>query len=92
MSNGRTNGKYSTIINYSISCPTELIDAPNHVKDVHLIFEFLDKVVVEVGVQNASNYVVDGKLLGEKHPTIFRTLCTTQYLDLMLEDIGKEPW
>jgi hypothetical protein len=60
----------------------------------------LDEVVVEVGVENvvqviidnASNYVVASKLLEEKHPTIFWTPCVAHYLDLMLEDIGKLEW
>ena len=47
------------------------IDASDKVKDGHLLFQLLDEVVEEVGVanvvqiitDNASNYVLAGKLL-----------------------------
>ena len=54
------------------------MDAFDQVKDAHLLFRLLDDVVEEVGVQNvvqvvinnASNYVATGRLLEDKHPTI----------------------
>jgi len=60
----------------------------------------LDEVVEEVGVanvvqvitDNASNYVLVGKLLEENHRTIFFTPCAAHCIDLMLEDIGKLDW
>lgn len=60
----------------------------------------MDEVVEEVGVanvvqvitDNASNYVLVGKLLEEKHKTIFWTPCAAHCIDLMLEDIGKLEW
>lgn len=55
------------------------VDASNQVKDAQLLFCLLDEVVMEVGVvnvvqvitDNASNYVPRGKMLEEKHPTIW---------------------
>jgi hypothetical protein len=41
---------------------------------------------------NASNYVAEGRMLEEKHPTIWWTLCASHCLDLMFEDIGKIEW
>ena len=63
-------------------------------------FVFWDEVIEEVGVQNvvqvitdnASNYVAAGRMLEEKHPTIWWTPCAAHCLDLMLEDIGKVDW
>ena len=60
----------------------------------------MDQVVEEVGVanvvqiitDNASNYVLAGKLLEEKLKTIFWTTCAAHCIDLMLEDIGKLDW
>ena len=54
-------------------------DASDHVKDANLLFRLLDEVVEEVGetnvvqiiTNNASNYVLVGKMLEEKHKTIF---------------------
>eukprot|EP00253_Pinus_taeda_P034661 PITA_34661 len=76
------------------------VDAFNKVKDGQLLFQLLDEVVEEVGVanvvqvitDNASNYVLVGKLLEEKHRTIFWTPCAAHCIDLMLEDIGKLDW
>ena len=73
------------------------MDASDQVKDAQLLFHILDDVVEEVGVENvvqvitdnASNYVAAGKLLEDKHPTIWWTPCAAHCLDLMLEDIGK---
>jgi hypothetical protein len=43
-------------------------------------------------IDNASNYVVAGRMLEEKLPMIWCTPCETHCLDLLLEDIGKIEW
>jgi hypothetical protein len=76
------------------------VDASDQVKDANLLFCLLDEVVEEVGVQNvvqvitdnAANYVVAGRMLEEKHRTIWWTPCAAHCLDLMLEDIRKIEW
>eukprot|EP00253_Pinus_taeda_P028843 PITA_28843 len=105
MSDGWTNQRNRTIINFLVFCPhgtmfLKSVDASDKVKDGHLLFQLLDQVVEEVGVanvvqiitDNASNYVLAGKLLEEKHKTIFWTPCAAHCIDLMLEDIGKLDW
>jgi hypothetical protein len=105
MSDGWSDGKNRTIINFLVSCPQGTIflrsvDASDRVKDANLLFELLDEIVMEVGVENvvqvitdnASNYVLAGKMLEEKHKTIFWTPCAAHCIDLMLEDIGKQEW
>ena len=105
MSDGWTDTRSRTILNFLIACPKgtmflKSVDASDQVKDAQLLFRLLDEVVEEVGVQNvvqvitdnASNYVAAGKLLEEKHPTIWWTPCAAHCLDLMLEDIGKIEW
>ena len=77
-----------------------LVDASDRVKDGHLLFQILDEVVQEVGVanvvqiitDNASNYVLVGKMLEEKHKTIFWTPCVAHCIDLLLEDSSKIDW
>eukprot|EP00253_Pinus_taeda_P022551 PITA_22551 len=74
--------------------------ASDKAKDGQLLFQLLDEVVEEVGVanvvqvitDNASKYVLAGKLLEEKHRTIFWTPCAAHCIDLMLEDICKLDW
>lgn len=100
-----SDGRSRTILNFLVACPKgtiflKSVDASDQVKDAQLLFHLLDEVVEEVGVQNvvqvitdnASNYVATGRLLEEKHPTIWWTPCATHCLDLMLEDIGKIEW
>ena len=102
MSNGWTDQKGRTLINFLVSFPRGTMffwsrDAFDHVKDVNLLFCLLDEVVEEVGASNvvqiitdnASNYVLAGKMLEEKHKTILWTPCAAHCIDLMLEDICK---
>jgi hypothetical protein len=105
MSDGWTDQGSRTILNFLIACPKgtmflKSVDASDQVKDANLLFRLLDEVVEEVGVQNvvqvitdnAANYVAAGKMLEEKHCTIWWTPCAAHCLDLMLEDIGKIEW
>jgi hypothetical protein len=105
MSDGWTDQRSRTILNFLIACPKgtmflKSVDASDQVKDANLLFCFLDEVVEEVGVQNvvrvitdnAANYVAAGRMLEEKHRTIWWTPCAAHCLDLMLEDIGKIDW
>jgi hypothetical protein len=83
MSDGWTDQRSHTILNFLIACPKgtmffKLVDASDQVKDANLLFRLLDEVVEEVGVQNvvqvitdnAANYVATGRMLEEKHCTI----------------------
>ncbi|KAH6824104.1 hypothetical protein C2S53_004070 [Perilla frutescens var. hirtella] len=63
-----------------------------------VIFEYVDQCIEEVGpdnvvqivTDNASNNMGAAKLLKEKRPTIFWTLCGAHTIDLMLESIAKQ--
>ena len=105
MSDGWTDGKNCTIINFLVACPRGTIflrsvDASDKVKDATLLFELLDDIiqivgehnVVQVITDNASNYVLAGKMLESKYRTIFWTPCVAHCIDLMLENIGKIDW
>ena len=57
--------------------------------------------MLDVGVEHVVQFVSDnassifatvGKLLMEKYPTLFWTPCVADYLDLMLENVGKIEW
>eukprot|EP00253_Pinus_taeda_P018628 PITA_18628 len=76
------------------------VDASDKVKDATLIFELLDDIIQEVGehnvvqviIDNASNYVLVGKMIESKYRTIFWIPCDAHFIDIMLEDIGKVEW
>eukprot|EP00253_Pinus_taeda_P024053 PITA_24053 len=64
MSNGWTDQRNNTIINFLIFCPQgtmflKLVDASNKVKDGQLLFQLLDEVVEEVGVANVVQVITD---------------------------------
>eukprot|EP00253_Pinus_taeda_P033005 PITA_33005 len=105
MLDGWIDGKNRTIINFLVFYPQRTmflrsVDASDKVRDANLLFELLDDIVTSVGVHNvvqvitdnASNYVLAGKMLEAKYKTIFWTPCAAHFIDLMLEDIGKVEW
>eukprot|EP00253_Pinus_taeda_P032274 PITA_32274 len=79
---------------------SSIVDASDKLKNVTLLFELLNEIIQEVGernvvqviIDNASNYVLVGKMLESKYKTIFWTPCAAHYIDIMLEDIGKVEW
>eukprot|EP00253_Pinus_taeda_P024138 PITA_24138 len=102
MSEGWTDRKGRTLLNFLVHCPKgtmfiKSLDASEHIKDVATICELLDGFILEIGVQNvvqvitdnAANYVSIGKMLMERHPTLFWTSCGAHCLELLLEDMGK---
>jgi hypothetical protein len=106
MSDGWTDGKGRTLLNFLVHCPRETmflksVDASAHVKDAALLCDLLDGFIQEVGPQhvvqvitdNAANYVAAGRMLmSQGYPTLFWTPCAAHCLDLMLEDMGKLDW
>ncbi|XP_059063100.1 uncharacterized protein LOC131079406 isoform X2 [Cryptomeria japonica] len=105
LSDGWTNGKNRTIINFLVACKDNVVflksvDASNKVKNAETLARMLEHVVMEVGVENvvqiiidnAATYVSAGRILQERHPTLFWTPCAAHVLDLLLEDIGKLEW
>lgn len=104
MSDGWTDRKGGTLINFLANCPVgtmfvKSVDASNYAKTEDKLAELLDTFVEEMGEQNVvqlitgngSNYVTAGKILTSKRPNIFWTPCAAHCIDLMLEDIGKIP-
>ena len=102
MSDGWTNRKGRTLLNFLVHCHKgtmfiKPMDASEHIKDAATICELLDGFIQEIGVQNvvqvvtdnAANYVSAGRMLMERHPTLFWTPCAAHCLDLLLEDMGK---
>jgi len=45
--------------------------------------------VIQVVIDNATNYKIVGRLLMAKRKRLFWTLCATVYVNLMLEDYEK---
>jgi len=105
MSDGWTDGKGRTLLNFLVHCPRgtmflKSVDASAQVKDAALLCDLLDGFIQEIGPQhvvqvitdNAANYVAAGRMLMSRYPTLFWTPCAAHCLDLMLEDMGKIDW
>jgi hypothetical protein len=91
-----------TLINFLVYCPkgiifSKTVDISDVSKTTRLLFQLFREVVLYVGVENivhmminnASNYVVVGRLLMEEFPSIFWSLCAVHCINLILQDIGK---
>lgn len=105
MSDGWTDQKGRTLINFLASCPKgamfiKYVDASAQIKDARTLCDLLDVFILEVGAENvvqvimgnAANYVDVSRMLTDRHPTLFWTPCVAHCIDLMLEDIGKIPF
>ena len=102
MSDGWTDMRGRTLLNFLVHCHKgtmfmRFVDASAHIKDAALLCGLLDEFIQEIGSQhvvkvitnNVMNYVVVGRMLMARYPTLFWTPCAAHCLDLILEDLGK---
>lgn len=105
MSDGWTDRKNRTLINFLVSCEIGTVffksmDASNIMKSTNVLFEMYGVVVTDVGPQNVVQFITDnttacivaGRLLTDKYPAMFFIPCAAHCLDLTLEDVGKIEW
>lgn len=84
MSDGWTDRRNRTLINFLVSCEIgtiflKSVDASNMMKSTNALFEMYDMVVTDVGPQNVVQFITDndvaclaaGKLLTDRYPSIF---------------------
>ncbi|GFZ18507.1 HAT transposon superfamily protein [Actinidia rufa] len=104
MTDAWTDRKRRSIMNLCVNCKegTTFLSSREDSDEAHAgkyIFEYVDKCIEDVGPQNviqvvtdnASNNMATATLLKEKRPNIFWTSCAAHTLNLMLEEIGKQP-
>jgi hypothetical protein len=83
MSDGWTDGKGRSILNFLVNCPKgtmfiKSVDASAYTKDAQLLCDLLDGFIREIGPQyvvqviadNVANYVVAGRMLLERYPSL----------------------
>ena len=105
MSDGWTNMKGRTLLNFLVHCPkgTYVHDICGCIctfKDAALLCGLLDEFIQKIGPQhvvqvitdNAANYVAAGRMLMAKYPTLLWNSCSAHCLYSMLEDLGKIDW
>jgi hypothetical protein len=105
MLDGWMDQKGRTLLNFLVNCPkgtmfVKFVEASTHVKEESLLCDLLDEFIREVGPQhvvqvitdNVANYLVAGRMLMQSYPTLFCTPWVAHCIDLILEDMGKNPY
>ncbi|KAK2664788.1 hypothetical protein Ddye_003362 [Dipteronia dyeriana] len=100
-----SDGRTKSLVAFSVTCPKgtlflKSVDVSGHEDDTTYLFELLESVVLDVGVENviqvitdsAACYVYAGRLLMAKYCSLFWSPCASCCIDKMLEDIGKLEW
>eukprot|EP00261_Vitis_vinifera_P032873 XP_019074116.1 PREDICTED: uncharacterized protein LOC100247282 isoform X3 [Vitis vinifera] len=100
-----SDGRTKSLVVFSVTCPKgtlflKSVDISGHADDAHYLYELLESVVLEVGLENvvqvitdsAASYVYAGRLLMAKYTTLFWSPCASFCIDKMLEDISKQEW
>lgn len=100
-----SDGQTTSLVVFSVTCPKGMVflksvDVSGHADDSHYLFEMLESVVLEVGVEHVvqvltdsnASYVYAGRLLMSKYPSLFSTPCASNCINKMLEDFSKQEW
>ncbi|CDP09896.1 unnamed protein product [Coffea canephora] len=100
-----SDGRSKTLVAFSVTCPRgtlflRSIDISGHADDPHYLFDLLESVVLEVGVENVVqvitestvSYIYAGRLLMEKYPSLFWSPCASHCINKMFEDFNKQDW
>jgi hypothetical protein len=100
-----SDGRSKSIVVFSVTCPKgtlflKSVDISGHEDDATHLFELLESVILEVGVENvvqvitdtSASYVFAGRLLMSKYSSLFWSPCASYCINKMLEDIGKQEW
>ncbi|XP_068651234.1 uncharacterized protein [Aristolochia californica] len=100
-----SDGRSRSLLVFSVTCPKatlflKSVDVSSRADDAHYLFELIESIVLEVGVENvvqvitdsAASYVYAGRLLMSKYPSLFCSPCASYCIDKMLEDISKQEW
>ncbi|XP_014506837.1 uncharacterized protein LOC106766634 [Vigna radiata var. radiata] len=100
-----SDGRIGSLVVFSVACPKgtlflKSVDVSGHEHDSTYLFELLESVVLEVGLENvvqvitdaSAGYVCARRLLTARYSFLFWSPCVAYYIDKMLEDIGRQDW
>ncbi|WCJ26013.1 hAT transposon superfamily [Euphorbia peplus] len=99
------NGRAKSFLVFSVTCTKgtlflKSVDVSGHEDDSSYLFQLLESIVLEVGVENvlqvitdnSASYVYAGRHLMTKYSSLFWSPCASYCINKMLEDIGKQEW
>lgn len=97
--------KNKSLVAFTVTCPKgavflKSVDVSGHEDDGTYLFELLESVVLEIGVENVvqvitdstASYIYAGSLLMAKYITLFCVPCASCCINQMLEDMSKLDW
>ncbi|PON92931.1 Zinc finger, BED-type domain containing protein [Trema orientale] len=100
-----SDGRTKSLLVFSVTCPKgtlflKSVDVSANKDDPNYMFELLESVVLEIGVENVVQVVTDtaasssyaGRLLMAKYNSLFWSPCASCCIDKILEDIGNLDW
>lgn len=100
-----SDGRSKSLLVLSVASPkgthyVKSVDISSHADDAFYLFELLDSVIMEVGVENviqvitdcSTNFAATGVVLLKKYPSLFWSPCASYCIEKMLEDISKQEW
>ncbi|KAL5551087.1 hypothetical protein UlMin_001263 [Ulmus minor] len=100
-----SDGSTKSLVVFLVTCPKgtlflKSVDVSANEEDGSYLFELLESVVLEVGVNNvvqvitdaAANYVYAGRLLMAKYNSLFWSPCVSSCIEKVLEEISKQDW
>ncbi|XP_004300713.1 PREDICTED: uncharacterized protein LOC101309161 [Fragaria vesca subsp. vesca] len=100
-----SDGRNKSLVIFSVTYPKgtlflKSVDVSGHEDDTTYLFELLESVVLEVGVEDvvqiitdtSSSYIYAGRLLMGKYSSLFWSPCASYCINKILEDIGKQEW
>lgn len=100
-----SDGRTKSLVVFSATCPKgtlflKSVDTSGHADDGHYLFELLESVVLDVGVENVVQVITDsspscvfaGRLLTTKYSSLFWSPCASHCINKMLEDFRKQEW
>lgn len=100
-----SDGRTRSLVIFSIACSKgtlflKLVDISGHEDDAPYLFELMESVVLEVGVENVvqvitnttANYVYAGRHLMAKYSSLFWSPCVAYCIDMVLEEMGRQDW
>ncbi|WOL01278.1 transposase-like protein [Canna indica] len=105
LSDSWSDGRSRSLLVLSVASPKgtqflKLVDVSSRADDACYLFELLDSVIMEVGVENVVQVITDSatsyacaiNLLLKKYPSLFWSPCASYCIEKMLEDISKQDW
>ena len=102
MNDGWPDNRHKTLINFMVYCPqgilfVKFVDTSDIVTDANKLFLLFDEIIIWVGptnlvqmvIDNATNFVAVGRLIFHKYKHINWLTCAPHCLNLIFKDICK---